>query len=364
MIRQITIAFVLIAHPLAGTWEPATFAQAEVGAQEEVGSAVKTLEQLSSSSNPEPAPLKGVMILRVSEEYLHELFVMDIDKTMPINRVVLGTRARGTSHTVGKADVDTKPDQNDAAFYVRIRGVSTARTVGHNGDAIICSRSKTTWECTKVVRFDGSEFVAKPATIISDTRITPMGAGSTLKGVRGRIISRVAGRRAIASNATAERITAKDTQEQVLADVNKIVEERVKKLNEHIDSRPLLSALLPRLEDVGIEFSTNSQCINVCFSGGKVLAEVCPVAGIAPRDTELWFQVLLFAKPVDEVPEVIEDAGAWLAEMMPDGGMPGFDFVGKEGVLPVDVKLIKGWVVVRSKDTPAVDDPPANDKNQ
>jgi hypothetical protein len=145
MIRQITIAFVLIAHPLAGTWEPATFAQAEVGAQEEVGSAVKTLEQLSSSSNPEPAPLKGVMILRVSEEYLHELFVMDIDKTMPINRVVLGTRARGTSHTVGKADVDTKPDQNDAAFYVRIRGVSTARTVGHNGNAIICSRSKTTW---------------------------------------------------------------------------------------------------------------------------------------------------------------------------------------------------------------------------
>jgi hypothetical protein len=301
------------------------------------------------------AALRGVMILRVSERYLEQVFARDIDKHSQVSRVVLGTRARGSAHTKGRADVDTKPDHNNAAFYVRISGSTTARTVGHNGPAVIHSRSVTNWICQKTVRFDGEEFKAGPATITSDTRITPLGAGSTLPGLRGRIVSNVATRRAIECNRTAERISGRNTEKQVLADVDRIVDQRIGTLNKRIESRPIMAFLLPKLEDMGVQFSTSSNCINVSFAGGESSpqAKVCPVQGLKPSDTELWFQTALIARPDGEIPEMIDNAGAWLAEMLPDVEIPGVDLVGKEGVLPVDLEIIDDWVVLRSSNLDA-----------
>jgi hypothetical protein len=45
---------------------------------------------------------------------------------------------------------------------------------------------------------------------------------------------------------------------------------------------------------------------------------------------------------------MIDNAGAWLAEMLPDVEIPGVDLVGKEGVLPVNIEMVDGWVVLRS----------------
>ena len=307
-------------------------------------------EELPAATEQAEAALRGVMILRISERYLEQLFARDIDKHSQVTRVVLGTRARGTAHTKGRADVDTKPDHDDAAFYVRISGSTTSRTVGHNGPAVIHSRAVTNWTCQKTVRFDGEEFKAGPATITSDTRITPLGAGSTLPGLRGRIVSNIATRRAIEYNSRAERISNRDTDKQVLADVDRIVDQRIETLNERIESRPIMAFLLPKLEDMGVQFSTSSNCINVSFAGGdsSPLAKVCPVQGLDPSDTELWFQTSLIARPDGEIPEMIDNAGAWLAEMLPDVEIPGVDLVGKEGVLPVNVDMVDGWVVLRS----------------
>ncbi len=296
--------------------------------------------------------LKGVMILRVSERYLKELFARDIDKRMPVTRVILGTRARGTAHTKGRADVNTKPAKDDAAFYVRISGSTTSRTVGHNGPAIIHSHSVTTWTAQKIVRFDGGEFVTSPATITSKTNITPLGADSSLPGLRGRLVTRIATRRAIELNCTAERLSGNQTEAQVLADVNRIVDGRLKKLNERIESRPIMSFLLPKLDSVGIKFSTSSNCINISFAGGEnsPLARVCPVHGVDPSDTELWFQTALISKPEGEIPQMIDDAGAWVAEMLPDIKIPFIDLTGEDGVIPVNVEVVDGWVVFRSRD--------------
>lgn len=296
--------------------------------------------------------LRGVMILRVSERYLEELFARDINKHTSVSRVVLGTRATGSAHTKGRADVDTKPDQNDAAFYVRITGTTNSRTTGHNGPAIIYSRALTEWTAQKIVRFDGEEFTTTPATIKSETHIIPMGAGSVLPGLRGRIVSRVATQRARECNSTAERITGRDTDRQVLADVDRVVDGQIQKLNNRVENRPLMSFLLPKLDDVGVQFSTSSNCINISFAGGdsSPLAKVCPVDGVDPSDTELWFQTALIARPDGQVPEMIDNAGAWLAEQLPDVEIPGLDLTGKDGVLPVDVRVIDGWIVLRSQD--------------
>lgn len=298
--------------------------------------------------------LKGVMVLRVSEKYLESLFARDINKQTQVNRVVLGTRATGRAHTVGRADVDTKPAKNDAAFYVKIIGTTTSRTTGRNGPAIIYSRSITKWTSQKIVRFDGENFKASPATIESTTKITPLGADSILPGIRGRIVSRVAAKRAREYNSRAEHISGDDTKKQVLSDVNRVVDGQIQKLNDRLDSRPMMAYLLPKLDDMGVQFSTSSNCINVSFAGGKSspLAKVCPVEGLEPSDTELWFQTALIARPDGTIPELVDNAGAWIADALPDFGLPGVDIVGQDGVMPVNLKVVDGWVVLRSNNLP------------
>jgi hypothetical protein len=290
------------------------------------------------------------MILRVSERYLAELFARDIDKYSPVTRVVLGTHARGTAHTVGRADVDTKPDSDDAAFNVKIYGTTRARTIGHNGPAIIYSRSETRWTARKIVRFDGDEFTTAPATIASETQICPLGAGSDLPGIRGRIVTRIATRRAIEYNATAERITNRDTERRVLADVDRVIDGQIAKLNDRIESRPMMALLLPKIVGTTVRFSTSSKCINISFGADddSTMAKVCPVGDLEPTDTELWFQTALVAEPASEIPKLIDDAGAWLANQLPPIEIPGIDLTGQAGILPMEVKMVDGWMVLRS----------------
>jgi hypothetical protein len=295
--------------------------------------------------------LRGVMILRVSERYLEELFARDIDKRSPVTRVVLGTHARGTAHTLGRADVDTKPDSDDAAFSVQIFGTTAARTVGRNGPAIIYSYSVTRWTASKIVRFDGDEFTSTPATITSDTQICPMGANSILPGLRGRIVSRIASRRAVEYNSEAECITNRDTERRVLADVDRVIDGKIAKLNNRLESRPLMALLLPRIVGTSVKFSTSSKCINISFGAGddSTMAKVCPVNNLEPSDTELWFQTALVGAPNGKVPEFIDDAGAWLANQLPAIEIPGIDLTGKAGILPLEIKMVDGWMVLRSQ---------------
>lgn len=295
--------------------------------------------------------LRGVMILRVSERYLEQLFARDINKQTPVTRVVLGTQARGQAHTVGRADVDTKPATNDAAFDVKISGTTHSRTVGRNGPAIIHSCSVTRWTARKVVRFDGDEFTTTPATIISDTQIYPQGADSVLPGIRGRIVSRIASRRAVEYNSTAERITNRDTETRILADVNRVVDGQIVKLNERVESRPMMALLLPKIVGSTVKLSTSSKCINISFGAGEDsnLAKVCPVGNLEPSDTELWFQTALVARPDGQIPEFIDNAGAWLAKQLSEMEIPGLDVTGDAGILPLEIKMVDGWVVLRTQ---------------
>jgi hypothetical protein len=326
-----------------------------VVAQEAVDTTAEQSEKAIQAEVEEATEaIKGVMVLRISERYLESLFARDINKHTPVRRVVLGTHARGTAHTIGRADVDTKPAKNDASFYVTLSGTTTARTTGRNGPAIINSLSITRWTSQKMVRFDGKNFKAGPATIESHTEITPLGSDSVLPGIRGRIVKRVATRRAREYNSAAEKIVDEDTKKQVLSDIDRIVDGRIQKLNDRLNSQPMMAFLLPKLDDMGVKFSTSSNCINISFAGGESspLSKVCPVQGVEPSDTELWFQTALIAQPDGTIPEMVDNAGAWLSEALPDVGLPGVDILGKAGVVPINFKIIDGWVLIRSDSLP------------
>jgi hypothetical protein len=312
-----------------------------------------TAEATEEIAAAEPE-LRGIMILRVSERYLEELFARDINKRGPVYRVVLGTRARGTAHTQGRADVDTKPDEHNAAFEVRITGSTSSRTVGHNGSAIIHSHAVTDWDSRKTVRFNGKKFVTTPTVIQSKTRITPLGADSSLPRLRGRIVGRIAARRAVQYNSAAERIVNEDTRQRVLADVDRVIEERIDKLNQRVESQSLMAFLLPKLSDAGAQFSTSSDCINIVFGGDQLStsAKVCPVGKKAPSDTELWIQTSLITGAGVKIPQMVNNAADWMATQLPPVGIPGLDLAGKLSALPVGFEVVDDWIVFRSRDVP------------
>ncbi|MDZ4656996.1 MAG: hypothetical protein SH868_05385 [Bythopirellula sp.] len=61
---------------------------------------------------------------------------------------------------------------------------------------------------------------------------------------------------------------------------------------------------------------------------------------------------------------MIDDAGAWISEQLPEIEIPGLDLTGKQGVLPMNVEMIDGWVMFRSQDgKPATVKPDVERKN-
>lgn len=295
------------------------------------------------------------MVMRISEELLERLFAKDIDKHTPVDRCVLGTHARGKAHTRGHADVDTEQSKDEAAFRVAIKGTSHSRTVGRNGPAIIHTRTITNWEVMKPVRFDGILFTTSPGTIISKTTLTPLGVDSTLRGLRGHIVRRVANRRVYECKSKAEAINQEYTSERILEQVDGIVNSRVEELNRRIRTRPILKQLLPMLDSTAVEFSTNNKCIHITFGGdNSMLATVCPLDQLDPSETELWVNVPLLGLPDVVLPDSMDNALDWFVKMLPDFNLS--DSSEQEALSTLTLKVVDDWIVLRSQPEETTED--------
>ncbi|QEG33966.1 hypothetical protein [Bythopirellula goksoeyrii] len=297
-----------------------------------------------------PAPeLRGQMVLSVSAELIDELFARDIDKHTSVNRCVLGTRASGSAHTLGRADVVLEPDDNGAAFRVVLKGKSESDTVGRNGPAIIRSRSVTNWEAVKHVKFDGKRFVSPPSTITGNTVITPMGFDSTLPGMRGRIVRRVANRRAGEMRSSAERISQRHTDQELASEVDVAVDACVEKLNQRLHTRPLLTHLLTLLDSKLIEISTNEKSIHFAFEGTDTsLATVCPIDQHLMSEIELWVHMPLLRSPDTNIPKLMNNALSWLQDILPAHLNPAESTNELAVLASLSVVVVEDWVVLRS----------------
>ncbi|REK12550.1 MAG: hypothetical protein DWQ37_11545 [Planctomycetota bacterium] len=320
-----------------------------------------TDEPAAGAADEEVQEHRGLVILRISEEWLDRTLATDIDTRTRVDRCVLQTRAIGTAHTEGHADVDPKPDQDDATFRVVVTGTSNSRTVGRNGPAIITSRSATDWKVAKIVRFDAGKFMTEPGVIESHTRLIPVGVDASVPGLRGMLTRGIARRRVQQSRATAERITERDTRQRVLAEVDESIDGRIAKLNAKIASRPILERILPLLDTQAARLYTSRHCIHLAFLGVDAVAGVvCPLDELEPSETELWIHASLLGLPVIDLPEPADQAMAWFNNQLSGLDLPELDLpevpmpdVPALEILPMDIQVVGQWIVLRSQDAEA-----------
>ncbi|WP_442484091.1 hypothetical protein [Aeoliella sp. SH292] len=299
--------------------------------------------------------VRGLVVLRISGELLDRTLASDINKQDDVDMMVVGVRARGPSHTEGKSNVQPKPAANQAAFQVTVTGESRADTRGRSGPAIVNSRSVTKWQVDKTIRFENGKFVTRPGTIESQTDLWSTGIGSTLPGLRGRLVKRIGVRKELELRPAATRSVDRQTSEKVLAEVDHTIDQKINDLNERIQSEAVLAKLLPLLDSSMVHMSTNEACIHLAFFGVEAsTATICPLNRLEPAETELWINASMLPTALPAPPALPEGAQSWINQnllgiKLPELALPVPLAADKGALPPMTVQLVDDWIVLRTE---------------
>jgi hypothetical protein len=209
------------------------------------------------------------IVVRLTPEVFAPLVERDVDETRPLRDVILNTPVQGKTRTTGAPKLALINDDQCASFIVTLTGATVSRTVGHNGPAVIHSRSVTSFTATKRVVFEpGKGFVAGPAQISARTRIIPEGIGSTRPGLRGRIVERRAAPQVAASRPAAEEIVRQKAMRRVSEAFDHLLEERLERLNRALDLREAIAFVLRGETEPRYSFCTVDGCVQIVAATG------------------------------------------------------------------------------------------------
>jgi hypothetical protein len=319
-----------------------------------------TLAQTPTSAEAIPAgatakEVRGLVVLRISGELLDRTLASDINKQDDVDMMVVGVRARGPSRTSGKSTVQPKPAANEAAFQVTVTGESRSDTRGRSGPAIVNSRSVTKWQVDKTIRFENGKFVTRPGTIESQTNLWSTGIGSTLPGLRGRLVKRIGTERELELRPAATRSVDRQTSEKVLAEVDHTIDQKINDLNKRIQSEAVLAKLLPLLDSSLVNMSTNETCIHLAFFGAEAsTATVCPLDRLEPAETELWINASMLPTALPAPPALPDGAQNWINQnllgiTLPEIALPVPLADDKGALPPMTVQLVDDWIVLRTE---------------
>lgn len=87
-----------------------------------------------------------------------------INRSLPVNDVILGTTIRGTANTTGQITLQLLANPNQIAAQVQLNGTAISSNTGWNRGVQIKSRGTTTIDGRKVVYVDRNGIVTSPAS--------------------------------------------------------------------------------------------------------------------------------------------------------------------------------------------------------
>ena len=202
--------------------------------------------------------------LRIPAVLITEVASRDFTHTSPVDRVILGTHSRGTAICNGQVSCEMREQTGAAEVVCRISGTVDSTTRGTNGPALIGSTATTSYTATKSIVFNGQKLVTQPALVQASSRIRITDVDSSLPGLRGRIVRRVAERRSSQSLAQAEDITRDLTASELQQNIDHEFAQRIDSINRKLEERlPILTAFVE--SDYKLSISSQPEFIQLMF---------------------------------------------------------------------------------------------------
>lgn len=259
------------------------------------------IEPPSSEQRSDPA----VACLRIPALLITEEASRSFQHTTPVDRVVLGTHARGTAECRGEVRCEMGQQPSTAELVCHITGTVRSQTCGTNGPALINSIAETSYTASKSIVFDGRQLTTQPAVVNARTRVQITGIGSTAPGLRGRIVERVATRRAADSRLEAERITCQLTADELQQHIDAEFSQRIVSLNRKLAMR---LAILDGFEDneYALSIGSRPEYIQILYARRETNSQTVAALPNFPLGNKvvLWI-------PLPDSKSAINDEGAW-----------------------------------------------------
>ncbi len=283
------------------------------------------------------------VLIRIPHSLISKGVDRDFTHASTVQREVMGTNSSGTAHCQGTVTCTIETKANGAAFCCRISGTVRSDTCGTNGPAIIKSNAVTSYVAHKRFSFDGHLFTSSPAMVVANTRLTITGIDSTLPGLRGRIVRRVATQRAEQSHSQAESITKSMTEQELCERIDADFDTRIVEMNQSFSKRLKILKHFPSAGNK-IHIRSHPDRVEICL--GRALIRPSEEIGVrAPigNAIELWMRIdpgLIAQTPIATF--LVSHAPTWLATYLssnPNLFVP----VNKE----LAIEAHDGWVVFR-----------------
>lgn len=168
------------------------------------------------------------LLIQASADLVAAAIARPLDQQEPVRDVILGTDIYGTGHTKGNLEVKLVPDAKRAAFDIILLGTTASETVGYKGPAQIYSTGTTGIGARKRFRLDTEGLAAEPSAANAKTR----NRINCIQTTRGRrLVQRIAWKRALRQESTAEYIASRHAEQRVNQRLNREAAEMVNRAN-------------------------------------------------------------------------------------------------------------------------------------
>ena len=160
------------------------------------------------------AVVRPNLYMSVDESLLSSAVDRVVDRTSPVNEVVLGTPVRGTGHTSGTVFLDFLPSSQRAVTQLSFQATNLASTRSTKGPVTICSEGLTELLAQKRIYIDDERVWADPTIASASTQTRMTGIG--IKSRFGKnVIRRVASKKVSQLKPKIEAISERRAQERV-----------------------------------------------------------------------------------------------------------------------------------------------------
>jgi hypothetical protein len=155
------------------------------------------------------------LLADVSENFINRAIQRPVDNTQPVTDCILGTRIRGTAHTLGSLTARPVPSQGDAQFDLLLSGNIFSSTWGHHHPVRIRSTGRTNFFATKRVLLSAEAFQSQPTVVNANTRTNIHSIRKTGGRFGHRLVERIAWKKACKSKWCAEQIASRHAEPKI-----------------------------------------------------------------------------------------------------------------------------------------------------